>query len=102
VIHTVGPVWEGGHAKEAELLACAYRSSLQLAADHGLSVVAFPNISTGVYGYPKAAAARVALSTCADFLRASALPKTIIFVCFDEENTRLYSDLMEANAHFRL
>lgn len=63
VIHTVGPVWHGGERGEAEVLAAAYRSSLALAEAHGLTSVAFPSISTGVYGYPVEAAARVALAT---------------------------------------
>lgn len=70
VIHTVGPVWRGGGAGEAEVLASAYRSSLDIAREEGLRTIAFPSISTGAYGYPVAEAARVALRTCADWLRA--------------------------------
>lgn len=87
VIHTVGPVWNGGNHNEAALLANCYRNSLQIAVEHGLKTIAFPNISTGIYGYPKAEAAEVALRTVRDFCAAQpdALDE-VIFVCFDEEN----------------
>jgi O-acetyl-ADP-ribose deacetylase (regulator of RNase III) len=69
VIHAVGPRWQGGSRGEADLLAGAYRTSLQIASDNGLRTVAFPSISTGIYGYPIEQAARVALGTVAEFLR---------------------------------
>lgn len=89
VIHTVGPVWQGGMAGEAEKLSDCYTNSLKLALQNGCKTVAFPNISTGVYGYPKKEAAMVALKTVLKFLTDNDKIKKIIFVCFDEENERL-------------
>jgi O-acetyl-ADP-ribose deacetylase (regulator of RNase III) len=88
VIHTVGPVWNGGKKKEAELLASAYRNSLQLAVEHSLRTIAFPNISTGVYRFPKPLAAEIALSTVRSLTTGF---EWIVFVCFDEENYELYN-----------
>lgn len=90
VIHTVGPVWYGGKKQEEELLANAYKNSLQLAVDNGVKTIAFPNISTGVYGFPKDKAAQIAVSTVQDFLPNNDTIKQVVFVCFDEENYRLY------------
>ncbi len=90
VIHTVGPVWNGGTKNEPELLSNCYRNSLQLAIDNGLTTIAFPNISTGIYGYPKDKAAQVAIETVKDFLKEySSLEVT--FCCFDEENFVFYN-----------
>lgn len=86
VIHTVGPVWNGGKNKEAEKLKNCYISSLQLAAAHQCKTVAFPNISTGIYHFPKAEAAKIAITTIAEFLATQSLPEKIFIVCFDEEN----------------
>ncbi len=80
VIHTVGPVWRGGDHGEPAHLASCYRSSLALARDHGLRIVAFPGISTGIYGYPVDAAAAVASRTVCEFLAGSALPE-IVWMC---------------------
>jgi len=82
VIHTVGPVWKGGSSGEPELLASAYRESLRLAADRRLATVAFPAVSTGIYGYPREAAAKVAYSTVTDFLAAHESPRTVALVFF--------------------
>lgn len=89
VIHTVGPVWHGGQRREPELLANCYRNALQLAVENNCATVAFPNISTGVYGYPKAEAARIAVATVRDFLNETDRIEKVIFVCFDAENYRL-------------
>ncbi len=93
VIHTVGPVWRGGKGGEEEKLVNCYRNSLKLAEEHGLGTVAFPNISTGVYGYPKEAAARIATETVKKVLVAHP-GFTIYFVCFDEENYKIYKKIL--------
>ncbi|MFN8393038.1 MAG: O-acetyl-ADP-ribose deacetylase [Bacteroidia bacterium] len=94
VIHTVGPVWnEGGAAQEA-LLADAYRNSLSLALSHGVRTIAFPNISTGIYRFPKELAARIAVETVRDFVMQNAGIEEVVFVCFDEENARIYRGLL--------
>ena len=89
VIHTVGPVWQGGGMGEAEKLAACYKNSLRLAVENSCRSVAFPNISTGVYGYPKKEAAEIAFRSVTDFLSQSDDIDKIIFVCFDEENEYL-------------
>ncbi len=96
VIHTVGPVWNGGGHGEDGLLADAYRNSLALAVAHGCQTVAFPNISTGVYRFPADRAARIVKETVNAFLaeHPDAL-EDIYFVCFDDENYRLYMKLWE-------
>ena len=88
VIHAVGPVWNGGQSGEPSLLAGAYRRSLELAVEHGCDSVAFPAISTGVYGYPLELAARVALQTTLEFQREHGKPELVRFVLFDK---RAYS-----------
>ncbi|MAF50231.1 MAG: O-acetyl-ADP-ribose deacetylase [Rhodospirillales bacterium] len=87
VIHTVGPVWRGGTAGEAELLAGCYLNSLLLAAEHGVESIAFPAISTGVYGYPGDAAARIAVDTVAAHLKVSEVVREVTFCCFGPEST---------------
>jgi len=94
VIHTVGPVWNNGKKNEASLLAACYQNSLKLAIKHNLSSIAFPNISTGIYGYPKDEAARVAINTVTEFLDQNHLITKVYFVCFDEENYQLYQPLI--------
>jgi O-acetyl-ADP-ribose deacetylase (regulator of RNase III) len=83
VIHTVGPVWHGGSKGEPELLASCYRRSLELALEHNCASVAFPAISTGIYGYPKLEAADVAVRAVAAFIAENDLPERIVFCCFD-------------------
>ena len=96
VIHTVGPVWNGGGHGEDGLLANAYRNSLALAVAHGCRTVAFPNISTGVYRFPPDRAARIVHETVKRFLAESPDAfEGIYFVCFDEKNYRLYMKLWE-------
>ncbi|MCD8265130.1 MAG: O-acetyl-ADP-ribose deacetylase [Tannerellaceae bacterium] len=93
VIHTVGPVWHGGNKNENELLAACYRNSLHLANELGVKTISFPNISTGVYHFPKEAAAEIALNTIRNFLETeNKTIETVICVCFDEKNYRLYLD----------
>lgn len=86
VIHTVGPVWRGGGNGEHGLLASCYRRSLELAVANACRVVAFPNISTGVYSFPKEEAAGIAVSTVVSFLQAAKEIEKVMFVCFDAEN----------------
>lgn len=95
VIHAVGPIYEGGGYGEAETLASAYRESLRLAAENGLPTIAFPCISTGVYGYPKAEACQIAVETTLDWLETSKLPKVVTFCCFLEEDAALYRAQLE-------
>jgi O-acetyl-ADP-ribose deacetylase (regulator of RNase III) len=95
VIHTVGPVWHGGNRGESAMLSSCYRRSLEEAARLKLATVAFPAISTGVYGYPKENAARVAFNTVWDFLAGNALPKAVTFVFFSEADARLFLDAVQ-------
>lgn len=90
VIHAVGPVWRGGAHDEDALLASAYRSSIALAAQHGLRTVAFPNISTGIYGFPRDRAADIAIAAVRTALDDFPTIEQVTFVCFDDENYRLY------------
>ncbi|HUB97183.1 MAG TPA: O-acetyl-ADP-ribose deacetylase [Stellaceae bacterium] len=94
VIHAVGPVWRGGAAREDELLAACYRASLTLAVTHGVRSIAFPAISTGVFGFPKPRAAAIAVAETRRFATASASLDRVLFVCFDAENLRLYLDAL--------
>jgi O-acetyl-ADP-ribose deacetylase (regulator of RNase III) len=91
VIHTVGPVWNGGEKNEPELLACCYRNSLALAGKHGLKSVAFPAISTGIFGYPKEPAAEIAVREAQ--AHAGSIDR-IIFCCFDKATADLYRALL--------
>jgi O-acetyl-ADP-ribose deacetylase len=94
IIHTVGPVWHGGTNHEPGLLESCYTRCLQLAEQHSIKTIAFPNISTGVYGYPKDAAARLAVATVSNWLHEHALPEKVLFVLFDEENAKIYNSLL--------
>lgn len=92
IIHTVGPVWRGGNNGEPELLASCYRNSLELARHNGLRSIAFPAISTGIYGYPMADAARVAAETVGQILRKDlGAFDRVVFVCFDDKAAAIYS-----------
>ncbi|MFC1687017.1 O-acetyl-ADP-ribose deacetylase [Patescibacteria group bacterium] len=94
VIHTVGPVWQGGKNNEAELLANCYRNSLELAIRNGIKSIAFPAISTGVYGYPKDKAAEIAIKTIKELLKTNNKLEEIRFVVFSDETQRVYSPLI--------
>ena len=96
VIHTVGPVWQGGGKGEAELLASCYRRSLEIALGHNCRTVAFPAISTGVYGYPKDQATEIAVGTVTGFLGENAVPETATFCCFDDQTAKLYQRAVAA------
>jgi O-acetyl-ADP-ribose deacetylase len=102
VIHTVGPVWQGGGADEDELLANCYRNSLELAVQHDIQTIAFPSISTGVYGFPIERAARIALQTVNAFLDQHESIRQVIFVCFGSHDYQVYqrtlAQLSENNA----
>lgn len=94
VIHTVGPVWQGGQSGEAELLASCYRRSIALAAELHLSSIAFPSIGTGAYGYPLRAAAKIAVDTVREFIKTPTTINRIIFACFSENDFQVYAELI--------
>ena len=96
VIHTVGPVWRGGGKGEDRFLIKAYRSSLQLAVDFGLRTIAFPNISTGIYGFPKEKAVEIAVQEVSRFLSENDFIEKVIFCCFEDDNYQLYQNLLES------
>jgi O-acetyl-ADP-ribose deacetylase len=95
VIHTVGPVWRGGNNGEDELLATAYRNSLRLCAPHNVRTIAFPNISTGIYGFPKGRAAEIACREVQRFIDTFGGLDRIVFCCFDDENYKIYKSILE-------
>lgn len=92
VIHTPGPVYQGGRAGESEVLAACYRNSLKLATEHGLRTVAFPSISTGIYGYPVSLAARTAVREILTFLRTQSTVREVTMVCFDAGTKKAYEE----------
>ena len=95
VIHTVGPVWLGGSREEADLLASCYRRALELAVEHGVSSIAFPSISTGVFGYPREQAAEIATRTVSEFAAVDDRVGEIIFCCFSISDLGIYQSLLE-------
>jgi len=95
VIHAVGPVWRDGNNNERELLRGCYETALKLAAGHNCKSIAFPNISTGIYRFPKEAAAKIAIDTARNFLSENGLPEEVTFVCFDMENYAIYEHLLK-------
>jgi O-acetyl-ADP-ribose deacetylase (regulator of RNase III) len=95
VIHAVGPMWRGGGHGEDELLASAYRSSLLLANEHEARTLAFPAISTGIFGFPLARATAIAVAEVASYLDAHDLPERVTFVCFDEETLAAYEQALD-------
>lgn len=97
VIHAVGPVWRGGNNNEDNLLSSCYINSLKLAIENNLKSIAFPNISTGIYGFPKERAAKIVINTIKNFCNSSNSELDIYFVCFDDENYNIYvSELKNA------
>jgi O-acetyl-ADP-ribose deacetylase (regulator of RNase III) len=95
VIHAVGPVWQGGGRGEDRLLASAYRCSLEIAAQRRLQSIAFPSISTGIYGFPVERAAAVAVDTVADFLREDSTVEEVILVLFSDADYQIYSNALD-------
>lgn len=95
IIHTVGPIWKGGIFNERELLESCYLKSLELAKKHKCISIAFPNISTGVYHFPKKEAAEIAINTIKNYTKSNSLPQVIYVVCFDDENYQIYSELLK-------
>jgi O-acetyl-ADP-ribose deacetylase len=91
VIHTVGPVWQGGGFGESEILAQCYQKCMLIAVEEGLKTLAFPCISTGIYRFPKTLAARIAVDTCQRHILSNFLPEDIIFCCYDHENYTAYT-----------
>lgn len=100
VIHAVGPVYDGGGYGEAKLLRSCYLESLRLASAAGLATIAFPCISTGVYGYPKAKACEIAISAVIEWLATRELPSVVTFCCFESEDADLYRDRLGTSALF--
>lgn len=94
VIHTVGPVWQGGGSGEPDLLTSCYRRSLEIAVELGLATIAFPAISTGVYGYPLEPATRIAVGAVKDHLNSGAMPHGIAFCCFGADVAAVYRDVV--------
>ena len=94
VIHTVGPVWHGGESGEGEKLASCYRRSLEVAQEHGVKTIAFPAISTGVYGYPIEAATRIAVETVSDYLSERGNEPDVTFCCFSARDLEVYLQML--------
>lgn len=98
VIHTVGPVWHGGGRGERELLVRCYRRSLEVAVENGVRSIAFPAISTGVYGYPKGEALEVAVTTVKDFLERTGCGIDVVFCCFSVDDLSRYEERLRSGA----
>ena len=94
VIHTVGPVWHGGNAGESAQLVSCYRRCLEVAQENGVRTIAFPAISTGVYGYPIEEATEIAVKTCRDFLKDNTASMEVIYCCFSERDLSAYKKCM--------
>jgi O-acetyl-ADP-ribose deacetylase (regulator of RNase III) len=98
VIHTVGPVWQGGDRQEDELLARCYRSCLALAAQHDLRSLAFPSISTGAYGFPIERAAKIAINQIKQFLNSNSSLERVVIVCFGHHAYQCYLNVLSETA----
>jgi len=94
IIHTVGPIYRGGNSGENELLRSCYQTCLELAIKNNIRTIAFPNISTGIYGYPKQEAANIAIETVQNFIADNSSIEKVTFVCFDNDNYEIYRKLM--------
>jgi O-acetyl-ADP-ribose deacetylase (regulator of RNase III) len=95
IIHTAGPIWYGGYKDEPELLAACYQSSLKIAREKKLETVAYPGISTGIFGFPKDLAALIAVNETKRFLNRNSYPAKVIFVAYDDESYEIYRKLLE-------
>ncbi|MCD4741789.1 MAG: O-acetyl-ADP-ribose deacetylase [Desulfobacteraceae bacterium] len=94
VVHTVGPVWKGGNYNEEKLLSKAYKNVMRIAKKNNIKTIAFPNISTGVYGFPKELAAKIAINEVNKFLKTDSTIDEVLFVCFNKENYDIYNTLI--------
>ncbi|MCX6249903.1 MAG: O-acetyl-ADP-ribose deacetylase [Bacteroidetes bacterium] len=94
IIHTVGPIWHGGESNEKELLESCYRECLKLAREYDCKTLAFPNISTGIYHFPKELAAEIAVGEIANWLKENTIPEKVIFTCFDSNNFDIFRNLI--------
>jgi len=94
VIHTVGPIWDGGQSNEEKLLESAYRRSLEIAVENNIHSIAFPNISTGVYGFPKQRAAEIAINTVRNFIEKHDTIEKVIFVSYKKDNFKIYQKIL--------
>jgi len=97
IIHTVGPVWQGGNNNEDELLANCYKKSLTLAVENGIKTIAFPAISTGIYSFPLERATKIAVAEVKKFLNKNDFIEKVIFVCFDEKTYEIYDKVLNQN-----
>lgn len=95
VIHTVGPIWSNGSNNEEKLLESCYKRSLEVAVQNNCKTIAFPNISTGIYHFPKDLAAKIAINTVIDFLNNNYTVDKVIFVCFSKENYKIYKSILD-------
>jgi len=99
IIHTVGPVWNGGSSGEPVLLASCYRRSLELATERNLTSIAFPAISTGIFGFPLQPAAKIAIATARTFTGSPTSLQEVIFCCYSSSDYQLYAELLANNRH---
>lgn len=95
IIHTVGPVWNGGKNNEDKLLANCYKNSLRLAAENNIKTIAFPSVSTGVYRFPVERASKIAVKEVKDFLEKDSPIEKVIFVCFDDRTYEIYNEILK-------